>query len=83
MPVPWSLVRVEDGGRRIVISVAAAPGSVKGVRIAETPSDVTLTVYRTPPPGGFRTLIMVRAISAVELDPPLGTRRLRGAEGDR
>jgi hypothetical protein len=79
VPHPWRLERVEDGGRRLVVSVAGklAPG---GMRVTETADEVSVTVYvRLAPPA---SLIPIKIVFvAVTLDEPLGERRLVDGAG--
>jgi hypothetical protein len=74
VPHRWRLESVEEGGRRLVVSVSGklAPG---GVRVAETADEVSVTVYvRLAPPGSLIRDIIV--FVSVLLDEPLGERRL-------
>jgi hypothetical protein len=79
VPHPWRLERVEDGGRRLVVSVAGklAPA---GMRVTETADEVSVTVYvRLAPPA---SLIPIKIVFvAVTLDEPLGERRLVDGAG--
>lgn len=79
VPHPWRLQRVEDGGRRLVVSVAGklAPGAM---RVTETADEVSVTVYvRLAPPASLIRHIIV--FVAVTLYEPLGERRLADGVG--
>jgi hypothetical protein len=81
--VPWHLVEVQDDEQQLVISINASPlltSSLRGVSITETPTDVTLVVYGTPPPTGWVIAIRVDTVTTVQLTAPLGSRRLNGAD---
>jgi hypothetical protein len=81
--VPWHLVRVDDDERQLVISINASPllsSSLRGVSITETPTEVTLAVYGTPPPEGPVIAIRVDMVTTVQLTDALGPRRLVGAD---
>ena len=74
VPHPWRLGRVEDGGRRLIVSVAGklSPG---GARVTETADEVSVTVcVRRAPPGSLIRHIIV--FVSVMLGEPLGERRL-------
>jgi hypothetical protein len=79
-PVPWQLMGVQDGGRRIALSVQMSPRLLKGVRIMETPDEVKLTVYGAKLPDGPRAAMSIRTFTTVVLPQPLGARQLRGSE---
>lgn len=79
VPHPWRLESVQDGGRRLIVSVVGqlAPAAV---RVTETADDVSVTVYvRLASPG---SLIRIAAIFvSVMLNEPLGERRLIDGAG--
>jgi len=77
-PMPWQLVSVQDDGARITISVDASTRIPKGARVEETPDEVVVTVYGTPPHGGPYAAMGRYAFTNVELPHPLGSRGLRG-----
>ena len=79
VPHPWRLESVEDGGRRLIVSVVGqlAPGAV---RVTETADDVSVTVYvRLAPPGSLIRIITI--FVSVMLNEPLGERRLIDGAG--
>ena len=79
VPHPWRLERAEDGGRRLVVSVAGklAPG---GMQVSETADEVSVTIYaRLAPPASLIRLIT--AFVAVPLNEPLAERRLVDSAG--
>jgi hypothetical protein len=79
VPHRWRLESVEAGGRGLVVSVAGklSPG---GVRVTETATEVSVTVYvRLAPAASLIRDIIV--FVSVMLDEPLGDRRLTGGAG--
>jgi hypothetical protein len=79
VPHPWRLERVEDGGLRLVISVAGKLAA-GGMRVSETADEVSVTVYvlLAPPASLIRHAIV---FVAVTLDESLGERRLVDGAG--
>lgn len=79
VPHPWRLERVEDSGRRLVVSVTGklTPG---GMRVNETADEVSVTIYVRLHPRASLTPI-ITAFVAVPLNEPLGERRLVDGAG--
>jgi hypothetical protein len=83
LSVPWDLGEVQQGGRRIVVSVSGGScvGLPVGVRVAQTSASVTIAALARPPKdkGGFCTQQRISKVTSVKLPDPLGSRRLRHA----
>jgi hypothetical protein len=74
----WHLFGKFDGGRRLALIVTlGCGGPITGASVAETPRQVTLTVYGPPRPRGACTAQRITVFRSVRLPDPLGQRVLR------
>ncbi|MGH3636190.1 MAG: hypothetical protein ACRDTS_19305, partial [Mycobacterium sp.] len=50
--MPWNVVAIQPDERSLVLVIPDVTQVVKGALITQTSTDITVTVYRTPPPTG-------------------------------
>lgn len=74
----WHLFGRYDGGRRLALIVTlGCGGPITGASVAETPRQITLTVYGSPRPRRACTAERITVFRSVRLPHPLGHRSLR------
>jgi hypothetical protein len=77
----WNLVTIQPNGRNLVLVIPDSRQVVKGATVTSTRDEVTVTLYRTPPPTGPVTSASLHTTILVQLPEPLAGRPLRGESG--
>jgi hypothetical protein len=82
-PIAWLLAGIDDGGRRVDMTIVYGGGKQPvGVQVTQTAKGVTLTVRSERfPPGAIVHMNLRFGLFTVNLPEPLGSRRLLGFSG--